>query len=67
VLAGEGAAMIYGSFVRPLTVQERTWWQWVYPPPLPAPFNYIVRAYYVLMGALLGAIGVTFSLELFVK
>ena len=67
LLAMEGIEMIYGSFVPPLTVQERAWWQWVYPPPLPAPFNYIVRAYYVLMGILLSAIGIVFSFELFVK
>ena len=66
LLALEGVEMISGSFVRSLAIEERAWWQWVYPPPLPTPFNTIVRAFYVLIGTVLSAIGLSFSLELFV-
>jgi hypothetical protein len=67
LLLAEGVEMIYGSFVRPVTVQERAWWQWVYPPPLPRPFSYTVRALYVFMGIVMILIGLPFWFELFVK
>jgi hypothetical protein len=71
VLAGawmtfQGIMVIYGCFVRTLSVQERAWWQRAYPPPVPTPFNYPVRVLYAGMGVIAIAIGVAFLFELFV-
>jgi hypothetical protein len=61
-----GTIVIYGCLAPPLAVQGRSWWQRAYPPPVPKPFNYPVRALYMLMGAFSIVMGVAFLFELFV-
>jgi hypothetical protein len=62
----QGFVMMFGCFQRPLPVQERAWWQRVYPPPLSKPFDYPVRAFYLLIGTLVVAIGLPLLFELFI-
>jgi hypothetical protein len=62
-----GIEMIIGSFARPYTAQERTWRQRWYPPPLRKPFDYGVRAIYLLIGLMMTSIGMPLLFELVVR
>jgi uncharacterized membrane protein HdeD (DUF308 family) len=66
ILIIEGIQMIIGSFARPYKVQERTWRQRWYPPFLPEPFDYPVRAFYAFVGVAMISIGLPLLVELFV-